>query len=137
MANFSQWAMRHDGVIAEDQAVRVVLRGRESSPVTINGLAARILSTQKPRSGWFNAWDGCGAAVETREIHIDLSHNPPTTSWYDKDGNEMSPLTLKLIPPTMRSSTSLHILLAKKSSGFWRSPTRQPAKMVCYGLTMR
>ena len=24
----------------------------------------------------------------------------------------------------------------KKSSGFWRSPTRQPAKMVCYGLTI-
>ena len=31
MTNFSQWAMRHDGVIAEDQAVRVVLRGREAS----------------------------------------------------------------------------------------------------------
>ena len=96
MTNFSQWAMRQDGVIAEDQAVRVVLRGREASPVIINGVAARIVSTQKPRSGWFNAWDGCGAAVETREIHIDLSQNPPSTSWYDKDGSEMSPLTLQV-----------------------------------------
>ena len=40
MTDFSQWAMQHEGVIAEDQAVRVVLRGRESSPVTVNGLAA-------------------------------------------------------------------------------------------------
>jgi hypothetical protein len=96
MTNFSQWAMRNDGVIAEDQAVRVVLRGRESSPVIVNGVAARILATQKPRSGWFNAWDGCGGGVDTREIHIDLSQNPPSTSWYDKDGNEVSPLTLQV-----------------------------------------
>ena len=94
--NFSQWALRHDGVIAMDQAVRVVLRGRESSPVIVNGLAARILSTKAPRSGWFNAWDGCGAAVDTREIHVDLSRNPPSTTWYDKHGNEMGPLTLRV-----------------------------------------
>jgi hypothetical protein len=94
--NFSQWALRHDGVIARDQTVRVVLRGRESSPVIVNGLAARILSTKAPRPGWFNAWDGCGAAVDTREIHVDLSRNPPSTTWYDKDGNEMSPLTLQV-----------------------------------------
>lgn len=31
---------------------------------------------------------------------------------------------------------SLHILLVKKSSGSWRSPTRQPAKMACYRLTI-
>jgi hypothetical protein len=96
MTNFSQWAMQHDGVIAEDQAVRVVLRGREPSPVIVNGLAARIISTQKPRSGWFNAWEGCGGVVDTREVHIDLSRNPPSTTWYDKDGNEVSPLTLQV-----------------------------------------
>jgi hypothetical protein len=96
VTNFSQWALEHGGVIAGDQAVRVVLRGRESSPVIVNGLAARILSTQQPRSGWFNAWDGCGAAVDTREIHVDLSRSPPSTTWYDENGREMRPLTLQV-----------------------------------------
>jgi hypothetical protein len=94
--NFSLWAMQHDGVLAEDQALRVVLRGRESSPVIVNGLTASIVSTQEPRSGWFNAWDGCGGVVDTRQVHIDLSRNPPSTTWYDKDGKEVGPLTLQV-----------------------------------------
>jgi hypothetical protein len=94
--NFASWAGRQGGVRAQEDAFRIVLRGREESPVIVNGLAARVLATRTPRSGWFNGWEGCGAAVDTRQVHIDLNRKPPSTTWYDKDGEKIDPLTLQV-----------------------------------------
>ena len=94
--NFASWARRQGGVRAQEDAFRIVLRGREESPVIVNGLTAHVLSTRTPRSGWFNGWDGCGAAVDTRQVHFELERKPPSATWYDKNGEEIDPLTLQV-----------------------------------------
>jgi hypothetical protein len=95
-ANFVSWARRQGGIRAQEDAFRIVLRGREESPVIINGLAGRVLATRTPHSGWFNGWDGCGAAVDTRQVDIDLNRKPPSTTWYDENGEKIDPLTLQV-----------------------------------------
>ena len=94
--NFASWARRQGGVRTQEDAFRIVLRGREESPVIVNGLTAHVLSTRTPRSGWFNGWDGCGAAVDTRQVHFELERKPPSATWYDKNGEEIDPLTLQV-----------------------------------------
>ena len=95
-SNFASWARRQGGVRAQEDAFRIVLRGREESPVIVNGLSARVLTTRTPPSGWFNGWDGCGAAVDTRLVEIDLNRKPPSTTWYNKNGEKIDPLTLQV-----------------------------------------
>jgi hypothetical protein len=38
----------------------------------------------------------CGAAVDTRQVHFDLERKPPSATWYDKNGEEIDPLTLQV-----------------------------------------
>ena len=76
---FAAWAGTHGGVLADEQSIRLVLRGRTSDIVHVNDIQVRVLSRAKPGSGWFNAWTGCGAPVNPNEMTVDVDNGGAVT----------------------------------------------------------
>jgi hypothetical protein len=83
------WAQAHNGVLADEHHVRLILRGRDASIVHIDALRVRVVSRTAPRAGWYNANDGCGAGVNPRVVMVDLDNSPPVETWY-VDGEEVN-----------------------------------------------
>jgi hypothetical protein len=86
--NADQWARQHHGVLADEQNVRLILRGRAASVIHIDDLRVVAVNRTTPRAGWYNGYDGCGAAVDPRVMKASLDKDPPTATWY-VDGQQV------------------------------------------------
>lgn len=78
------WVRDHGGVLAEEETIRVVLWGRDATVTHIEDVRIKVIGRADPRSGWYNANEGCGAAVQPRKVEVDLDANPPKHSWIVK-----------------------------------------------------
>jgi hypothetical protein len=85
VADEYQWVREHGGVLAEEQVVRLILWGKSESVVHIDDIRVHVIKRNEPRSGWYNANEGCGGVTEPRRVHVDLDHSPPTEVWYVND----------------------------------------------------
>jgi hypothetical protein len=79
--DFRQWADSHGGVLADLQTVRIILRGREQPVVHVDSVSVKVLGRTTPRTGWFNAWTGCGGVAAPRILAVDFDKQPPSTQW--------------------------------------------------------
>jgi hypothetical protein len=77
LAESRRWATDNGGVIADEQRVRFVVRGRDDRIVHLNEIRIRIQERRAPRSGWANLWSGCGAAVEPRLLTFNVDTGAP------------------------------------------------------------
>jgi hypothetical protein len=77
LAQSRRWATGAGGVIAEEQRVRFVIRGRDDRIVHLDEIRVVVLARRQPRSGWANLWSGCGSFVEPRLLTLDLDAGTP------------------------------------------------------------
>ena len=75
------WARKHGGVLAEEENVRLVLRGRDTATVHIDDVRIKVVRRTAPRAGWYNANLGCGAGVEPRLVETNFDRRPSTPTW--------------------------------------------------------
>lgn len=80
------WAREHGAVDGQDQSMRLTIRGREASPVIIQGIKARVVGRSEALRGWFTHERGCGD-VAVREANINLDKSPPTLRFQGLDAD--------------------------------------------------
>jgi hypothetical protein len=76
------WIQENGGVLADEESVRLVLRGKSDSAVHIDDVRVAVLNRARPRAGWYNANDGCGGVAEPRIMEVNLDDRPPVSTWY-------------------------------------------------------
>lgn len=92
---------------AETTAVRVVVEGKWSSPVTINGVRPRVVRAAAPMIGSHLTCPGKGEGVDIRQLTVELRRTKGATYEYHAakdDTNKSLPSTLKRARPSCSSS---------------------------------
>jgi hypothetical protein len=73
------WARDMGGVDATESLIRVLVAGKDASPVVLQGLRVKVAERGPPLKGTLLSYFGLGAPQSVRYIQIDLSKDPP--SW--------------------------------------------------------
>ncbi|MDI1462757.1 hypothetical protein QEZ54_17415 [Catellatospora sp. KI3] len=90
-AEFVRWAAAHGGVAADEDEVRFVLRGRDTTLVHLESIRVKVLKRTPPRAGWFNTWLGCGAAVVPQHLRVDADGGTVRAQWLAGEGPVEAP----------------------------------------------
>ncbi|GHJ48064.1 hypothetical protein Cs7R123_54060 [Catellatospora sp. TT07R-123] len=88
---FADWAIAQGGVIADEDQVRFVLRGRDATLVHLESIRVKVLKRSRPQPGWFNAWDGCGAAVVPEHLRVSADGGAVHGQWVNDAGPAEAP----------------------------------------------
>ena len=107
VGGYEDWAREHGAIMAQDQTMRLTIRGRGSEPVIVNGLRARVVEREQAVAGWFTHGRGCGG-VAIREADIDLDETPPSIRFTGLDGD--SPGTERLALTVQVTDTDVEVV---------------------------
>ena len=80
------WAREMGGVDATESLFRVVIAGKDASPVVLQGLHVRVVGRRPPLKGTLLSYFGLGAPQSVRYIQIDLSKSPPKWDYIGPKG---------------------------------------------------
>jgi hypothetical protein len=80
------WAREMGGVDATESLFRVVIAGKEASPVVLQGLHVKVVERKPPLKGSLLSYFGIGAPQSVRYIQIDLSKDPPKWDYIGQKG---------------------------------------------------
>lgn len=72
------WAHSLGGVDAYNTLIRIVVRGRSSSPVVLQGLQADVVDGKPPTQGTLVQYRPAAGGLPVRRLGIDLDSTPPT-----------------------------------------------------------
>ena len=81
-----KWAKAMGGVDATESLFRVVIAGKEESPITLQGLRVKVEDRRPALKGTLLTYSGLGAPQSVRYIQIDLSKNPPKWDYIGPKG---------------------------------------------------
>lgn len=104
---FARWARSNGAVPAQDQSMRLTLRGRTADPVIVHGLRAQVVGRADATAGWFTHDRGCGG-VELREADADLDASPPAMRFRGLDGDDRA--TERLALALQVSDTDIEVI---------------------------
>lgn len=79
---FTAWAERSGAVPYGGIRVRLVLVGRDESPVTVTRVGIKVLAAEETRGSWVNRASDCGGLARRRLFRADLANDPPSVNFY-------------------------------------------------------
>jgi len=106
-----QWAHSMNGVDAWESYVELIIRGRSADPVVLLGIDINVVSRQPPLRGTLLSYDGLGAGIDVRKVHVDLDSDEPRTFHFTEDLKETEIFPLRV------SDTELEVIDLVVSTG--------------------
>jgi hypothetical protein len=90
------WAHGLGGVDASSSLMRVVVNGRQTGPVLLQGLRVRVDQRRPPLRGSLVSYLGLGAPQSVRYVEVDLATDPPTWRFIGQEGTAVDHFPLRV-----------------------------------------
>ena len=106
-----EWAHSMNGADAWESYAELIVRGRSADPVVLLGIDINVVSRRPPLRGTLLSYDGLGAGIDVRKIHVDLDSDEPRTFHFNEDLKEIETFPLRV------SDTELEVIDLVVSTG--------------------
>jgi hypothetical protein len=91
-----RWAKEMGAVDAFATVLRLVIRGRSESPVTLHGLEVEVVERRPPLPGTLLTYSGQGAGQDVRHFTVQLDKEPSTVKYVTDEGAEEVPFPYRV-----------------------------------------
>jgi hypothetical protein len=91
-----EWAKAMGGIGAFATVLRLVIRGRSSSPVVLNRLQVEKVDEKEPRRGTLLTYLGQGGGQAVRFFEINLNRDPPSLRYMAEGGGDSTPFPYRV-----------------------------------------